>query len=418
MPDLFSQKLAQELKTQGPLADRLRPLNFAQYFGQEHLVGQGKILRQIIENDQIPSLIFWGPPGSGKTSLARLIAQMTKADFVEFSAAQASVADIRAAAKEAQDKLKFNGQRTILFLDEIHRFNKAQQDAFLPLVERGIITLIGATTENPSFEVNSALLSRCRVFVFNQLSKDSLIEIINHALVDQESGLGKLKIVISQEVVEYLAQIANGDARSALNALEMAVKTTPVKAKKISITQEKIKEALQKSSYLYDRAGEQHYNIISALHKSLRGSDVDAALYWLARMLEAGEDPLYVARRLVRFAAEDVGMADPRAIVQAVAAYQACQFIGMPECNVILAELVVYLAKAPKSIAVYQAYLQVQKDVQETMDEPVPLHLRNAPTKLMKNLGYGKDYKYTPLEDDSNQEYLPEKLKGRKYWIK
>ncbi|MFA6428736.1 MAG: replication-associated recombination protein A, partial [Candidatus Buchananbacteria bacterium] len=280
---------------------------------------------------------------------------------------------------------------------------------------RGIITLIGATTENPSFEVNSALLSRCRVFVFNQLTETDIYQILRRALLDKAEGLGNLSIEIDDKILKYLASIANGDARSALNALEMAVKTTAAKGKKIKISQEKIKEALQKSHYLYDRAGEQHYNIISALHKSLRGSNADAALYWLARMLEAGEDPLYVARRLVRFASEDVGMADPRAIIQAVSAYQACQFIGLPECNVILAQCVVYLARAPKSVEVYQAYLAVQQDVKETMDEPVPLHLRNAPTKLMKDLNYGKGYKYTPLVEDKEQEYLPVKLKGRKY---
>lgn len=411
--DLFES----QAPAHAPLADRMRPQDLDQFQGQQELVGAKKLLRKLIEQDQIPSMVFWGPPGSGKTTLARIIANMTDAEFISLSAVSSGVKELREIIKVAADNLKFHGCRTILFIDEIHRWSKSQQDALLPYVENGTITLIGATTENPSFEVNSALLSRSRVFVFEQLGVSDLVKILQEAITDKERGLGKLKIKIDDETLKYLATVSNGDSRTALNALEVAVKVAkPDRNGIIKLDKIQLQESLKKSSYLYDRAGDQHYNIISALHKSLRGSNADAALYWLGRMLEAGEDPLYVARRLVRFASEDIGLANSRALEQAVAGYQACHFIGLPECNVILAQVVVYLAKCNKSNELYSAYMQVQKDVRETMDEPVPIHLRNAPTKLMKNLGYGKDYKYSPDYDyQEEQEYLPEKLKGRKY---
>jgi putative ATPase len=394
----------------------MRPEALTDFIGQEHLLGPGKLLKQAVEGDQIPSMIFWGPPGCGKTTLARIIAKITNSVFIQFSAVTAGVKELKEIIKQARDNAKLHRRKTILFIDEIHRWNKAQQDALLPHIEDGTIILIGATTENPSFEVNSALLSRCRVFVLNKLAGQNIADLLVRAIKDKIQGYGNLKIKIDKEAIKYLATMADGDARVAYNALEFAV-TSVVGGKEINLDQEKIKEALQKSHLLYDRAGEEHYNIISALHKSLRGSDADAALYWLARMLEAGEDPLYVARRLVRFASEDVGLADPQALVQAVSAYQACHFIGMPECNVILAQAVVYLARAPKNNDLYVAYGEVQRDVKETENDPVPLHLRNAPTKLMKNLGYGKGYKYNPDYDYQGdiQDYLPKKLKGRKY---
>ncbi len=415
--DLFDHNLAQKMAKEAPLADRMRPISLERFFGQEQIIGAGKLLRQLIEKDEIPSLIFWGPPGTGKTTLAKIIANLTDSEFISFSAVNCGVSDLKAIIREAADKRKFNSKKTILFIDEIHRWNKSQQDALLPHVETGIVTLIGATTENPSFEVNSALLSRTRVFVLEQLTEGDLVAILKSALLDKEKGLGNHKIKADDEVLEYLAKLSNGDARVALNALELAVKATKsLKSGIIKLDKKAIKESLQRHSHLYDKTGDQHYNIISALHKSLRGSDADAALYWLARMLEAGEDPLYVARRLVRFASEDVGLANSLALTQAVAGYQACHFIGMPECNVILAQVVVYLAKCQKSNELYEAYLNVQQDVKETMDEPVPLHLRNAPTKLMKNLGYGKDYKYSPKYNyREEQEYLPESLKGKRY---
>ena len=415
--DLFDQNLSQKMASEAPLAEKMRPITFGQFVGQNEVIGPKKLLRKLIENDQVPSMIFWGPPGSGKTTLARIIANMTDSEFVSFSAVTSGVKDLRQVILAAQDRRKFHQQRTILFIDEIHRWSKSQQDALLPHVEGGVIVLVGATTENPSFEVNSALLSRCRVFVLEQLSEENLVRIIKQALVDEQRGLGGLKVAAKDGAIEYLATLSNGDARIALNALEFAVKATrPDKNGIIKLGTGIIKESLQKSSYLYDKAGEQHYNIISALHKSLRGGNADAALYWLARMLEAGEDPLYVARRLVRFASEDVGLANSRALEQAVAGYQACSFIGLPECNVILAQVTVYLAKCKKSNGLYVAYNQVQKDVRETIDEPVPLHLRNAPTKLMKDLHYGQGYKYSPdFGYQEEQEYLPEKLKNRKY---
>ena len=416
MSDLFDQQFQQDIKRNAPLADRLRPESLADFVGQKEIVGEGKLLRQAMENDEIPSMIFWGPPGTGKSTLARIIAKMTKSHFVQLSAVSSGVKEFREIIKLAADRRKFNGQRTILFIDEIHRWNKAQQDGLLPYVEQGMITLIGATTENPSFEVISALLSRSRVFVLNQLSEHDLELIIQRAV---QTGFPKLKIDADDKLIRYLASLANGDGRVALNALEFAVNSTkPNSQGKIILDKEIIKESLQKSSFLYDKAGEQHYNIISALHKSVRGGNADAALYWLGRMLEAGEDPLYVARRLVRMSVEDIGLADPAALPLAVAAYQAAHFLGMPECDIALAECVVYLARAKKSVEVYQAYGQVKQDVKETMDEPVPLHLRNAPTKLMQDLNYGKDYKYSPSYDwQEDQEYLPEKLKGKKYLI-
>jgi len=417
--DLFDQNLKKNIRETAPLADRLRPSNFDEFMGQEEVVGEGRLLRQLIELDQLPSIIFWGPPGTGKTTLARIIAQMTKSFFVQFSAVTSGVVELRQVIKEAQERRKFNSTRTILFIDEIHRWNKSQQDALLPHVENGTVVLIGATTENPSFEVNSALLSRSRVFVLKPLSRENIFEIFKRALGDKDRGLGLLKVKIDDEALQFLATMANGDARIGLNTLELAAKAIkPNKEGVVELKKEIVKEALQKTHLLYDRAGEEHYNIISALHKSMRGGDADASLYWLGRMLEAGEDPLYVARRLVRFASEDIGLADPQALVQAVAAYQACHFIGMPECNVILAQAVAYLARAKKSNDLYLAYGEVKKDIKETEADPVPLHLRNAPTGLMKDLGYGKNYKYTPeyaSPEEAKQDYLPEKLRGRKY---
>lgn len=412
-----------------PLADRMRPETLENFLGQDEIVGPGKLLRQAIAGDNLPSMIFWGPPGSGKTTLARIIAHDTKSEFLQFSAVTSGIKDLKEVIKKARSNA-IEDRKTILFIDEIHRWNKAQQDALLPHVERGTIILIGATTENPSFEVRGALLSRCRVFVLKQLGQEQIIEIIKRALGDKARGLGGLKIKIDDGAVNLLAQMSNGDARVALSVLEYAALTssplsTGQAGSSVSdiagegsqeITVATIKEAFQKSYLFYDKDGEEHYNIISALHKSLRGSDANAALYWLARMLEAGEDPLYVARRLVRFASEDVGLANSQALEQAVAAYQACHFIGLPECNVILAQAVVYLAKCKKSNELYAAYGQAADDVREYGNLPVPLHIRNAPTKLMKNLGYGKEYKYSPdYSYKEEQQYLPDKLKGKKY---
>lgn len=391
-----------------PLADRMRPETLADFVGQEKLLGEGKILRKAIEIDNIPSIIFWGPPGSGKTTLASIIAKITKGEFAKLSATTSGVKDIRVKIKKAEE-LKKAGKKTIMFIDEIHRFNKSQQDTLLPYVENGTIVLIGATTENPSFEVNNALLSRCRVFVLEKLDAEHIEKILKNALDDEKRGLGNLKIAISGKDLKFLAEMSDGDARVALNALEFASDINKKIDKKI------IEEALQKS-LAYDKNGEEHYNIISALHKSMRGGNADASLYYLARMLEGGENPLYIARRLIRFASEDIGIANSFALDQAVSAYQACHFIGMPECSVNLAQAVVYMAKSKKSNELYKAYNKAADDVKKFGSLPVPLHIRNASTKLMKELNYGKGYKYSPdFEYKENQEYMPEKLKGKKY---
>ncbi|WKZ24653.1 MAG: replication-associated recombination protein A [Patescibacteria group bacterium] len=399
-----------KINNNAPLADRLRPVEFEDFFGQDELIKDNSLLRRALVAEQLPSLIFWGPPGSGKTTLALLLASKIKADFIRFSAVTEGVADLRRALGRAREN-KLLEQRTILFIDEIHRWNKAQQDALLPHLEGGDIILIGATTENPSFELRSALLSRCRVIVLKTLSQEALREIIKRALTDKERGLGENKVSMEDEALELLINLSQGDARAALNILEASALLDK------KITTEIIKTAAQKSHLLYNKAGEEHYNAISALHKSLRGSDENAALYWLARMLEAGEDPLYVARRLVRFASEDVGLANSRALEQAVAAYRGCAFIGMPECSVILAQLVVYLARCKKSNALYMGYQAAAKDAEATSNYGVPLHLRNASTDLMKDLGYGDGYKYSPNHNyQEEQTYWPKELgKGKKY---
>jgi putative ATPase len=410
----------------------MRPRTLDEIVGQEHLLGSGRVLRQSIEADTMSSMILWGPPGSGKTTLAEVIARQTHAHFVRLSAVSAGVADLRKVVEDARKLKQFSNQRTILFIDEIHRFNKAQQDAVLPHVEHGVVTLIGATTENPSFEVISALLSRSRVFVLRALTEEQILTILHRALEDKERGLGRLNISVDDEALRQIAVFANGDARIALNVLELAVQgSRKASGEKgvIHITLATVEDVMQHRALLYDKGGDQHYDTISALHKSLRGSDPDAALYWLARMLEAGEDPLYVVRRLIRFASEDVGMADPQALLVCVAAQQAVHFVGLPEANLALAQAVVHLATAPKSNALYEAYSRVQEDVQQTRNDPVPLQIRNAPTQLMKDLDYGKDYKYAhdyykdmQIDDPdrppaiSLQEYLPERLKGRRYY--
>ena len=392
-----------------PLAERMRPRTLDEFLGQEEIVGEGKLLRQAISQDKLPSMIFWGPPGCGKTTLALIIAKATKADFARFSAVTSGLKDLREIIKRAQSN-EWQNKKTILFIDEIHRWNKIQQDALLPHVENGLIILIGATTENPSFEVRGALLSRCRVFVLKQLDAEQIVAILETAVKDKDRGLGNINLKIEKIVLQKIAEMSNGDPRIALNVLEYSASLSD------DITFEIIKEAFQKSYLFYDKDGDEHYNIISALHKSMRGGDANASLYWLARMLEAGEDPLYVARRLVRFVSEDIGLANSRALEQAVAAYNACHFIGLPECNVILAQAVVYMAKCKKSNELYVAYGKAKKDVEDFGNLPVPLYIRNAPTKLMKNLGYGKDYKYSPDFDyQEEQDYLPDKLKNRKY---
>ena len=408
---LFERKVPQ------PLAARLRPNTLEEYVGQTHLLGPGKVLRRLIESDQISSMIFWGPPGVGKTTLARIIAQHTKAAFIDFSAVTSGIKEIRTVMQQAEENRRF-GERTIVFVDEIHRFNKAQQDAFLPFVEKGSIILIGATTENPSFEINGALLSRCKVFVLQSLKTEELMELLRRALRDPR-GFGGQTIHITDDLLEVLAVFANGDARTALSTLEMVVLNGDVGADgSVTVSEETIEQCTSKKSLLYDKKGEEHYNLISALHKSMRNSDPDAAVYWLARMLEAGEDPLYVARRVIRFASEDVGLADPRALEQAVAAYQACHFLGMPECTVHLTQAVVYMAMAPKSNALYKAYEHAKSDAVKQLAEPVPLVIRNAPTKLMKELDYGKGYQYAHDAADklTTIQCLPDSLLGRTYY--
>jgi len=408
-----------ELPGDLPLAARMRPHNFDEFVGQEHIVGTGRVLRKSIEADQLPSMILWGPPGSGKTTLGYVIASVTKSHFSPLSAVNAGVADLRRIVNEARRRRRLTGQRTILFVDEIHRFNKTQQDVILPYVENGVVILIGATTENPSFEVISALLSRSRVFSLNSLTDAEVRLIAERAVKNEERGLGKLNVELAEDALAHLVVMSNGDARVALNALEMATQATAPDAdghRRLNL--KTIEEAMQHRALLYDKAGDQHYDLISALHKSLRGSDADAALYWLGRMLEAGEDPLYIVRRLVRFASEDVGMADPQALVVAVAAQQAVHFIGMPEGNLALAEAVTYLATAPKSNSLYEAYSKVQQDVERSRNEPVPLHLRNPVTKLMQDSGYGKDYKYAHNYPGHfvEQQNLPDMLKGKQYY--
>ncbi len=400
-----------------PLASRMRPRTLEEFAGQGHLLGEGKILRQLIDADRISSMIFWGPPGVGKTTLARIIANRTKASFIDFSAVTSGIKEIRGVMEQAEKNRMF-GEKTILFVDEIHRFNKAQQDAFLPYVEKGSIILIGATTENPSFEINSALLSRCKVFVLNALSSEELVALLHTALEDTR-GFGGQSIVIEETLLEMIANFANGDARSALGTLEMAVLNGRREGGTTTVERGLLAQCISKKSLLYDKNGEEHYNLISALHKSMRNSDPDAAVYWLARMLEGGEDPLYIARRLIRFASEDIGMADSRALQLAVAAYQACHFLGMPECDVHLTHAVVYLSLAPRSNALYQAILAAKKDAAERMAEPVPLQIRNAETALMKELEYGKGYLYAHDTEErlTAMDCLPESLLGRRYYL-
>ncbi len=399
-----------------PLASRVRPVSLEEFVGQEHLLGPGKMLRQLIERDQISSMIFWGPPGVGKTTLASIIAGRTKADFINFSAVTSGIKEIREVMNQAENSRRM-GIRTVLFVDEIHRFNKAQQDAFLPYVEKGSIILIGATTENPSFEINGALLSRCKVFVLKALEEKDLVKLLKQAL-KHPSGFGKQQVRITEDQLTAIAAFANGDARTALNTLEMAVLNGEISPEGITVTDEGLAQCISRKSLLYDKTGEEHYNLISALHKSMRNSDPDAAIYWMCRMLEGGENPLYIARRLIRFASEDVGMADSNALQVAVAAYQACHFLGMPECDVHLTHAVTYLAMAPKSNALYTACEECKRDVRNHRAEPVPLWLRNAPTKLMKELDYGRGYQYAhdTSEKLTNMECLPESLQGREYY--
>lgn len=410
------ESLFYNANTQEPLANRLRPQDLDDYVGQKHLIGKGKILSQLIENDTVSSMIFWGPPGVGKTTLARIIANKTQSKFINFSAVTSGIKEIKLVMKEAENAAIY-GQKTIVFVDEIHRFNKAQQDAFLPFVEKGSIILIGATTENPSFEINSALLSRCKVFVLKGLSVDDLMDMMKKALIDKR-GFGYMQVAIDDELLYMIAGFANGDARTALNTLEMVVLNGEKQEDKVFVSKEILEQCVNQKSLLYDKKGEEHYNLISALHKSMRNSDVNAAIYWLARMLEAGEDPLYVARRLVRFASEDVGMADSRALEICVAAYQSCHFIGMPECSVHLTHAVTYLSLAPKSNALYMAYESAKQDANKMLAEPVPLVIRNAPTKLMKDLEYGKGYEYAHDNEDklTMMQCMPDSLLGREYY--
>lgn len=403
-------------RAMAPLASRLRPDTLDGFVGQEHLLGPGKILRRLIEKDQISSMIFWGPPGVGKTTLASIIAGQTKSEFINFSAVTSGIKEIRDVMNRAEASRRV-GLRTVLFVDEIHRFNKAQQDAFLPYVEKGSIILIGATTENPSFEINAALLSRCRVFVLKALTEDNLVQLLENA-VRNPAGFGNENVQISRESLRAIAAFADGDARSALNTLEMAVLNGEISASGITVTEEGLSQCISRKSLLYDKSGEEHYNLISALHKSMRNSDPDAAVYWMMRMLEGGENPLYIARRLIRFASEDVGMADSNALQVAVAAYQACHFLGMPECDVHLTHAVVYLSMAPKSNALYTACELCKEDVRSMPAEPVPMQIRNAPTELMKELGYGKGYEYAHDTEEklTHMQCMPERLKDRTYY--
>lgn len=409
-PSLFSNTIPQ------PLAARLRPETLEEYVGQTHLVGKNGILRRLIENDSISSMIFWGPPGVGKTTLAQIIAHTTRSRFIEFSAVTSGIKEIREVMKQADTSSQY-GQRTIVFVDEIHRFNKAQQDAFLPFVEKGSIILIGATTENPSFEINSALLSRCKVFVLKALTAEDIQSLLKRALTSPK-GFGGQRIVIADDLLAAIAEFANGDARTALSTLEMAVLNGEEVNGTTTVTKEIVEQCTSRKSLLYDKHGEEHYNLISALHKSMRNSDPDAAVYWLARMLESGEDPIYIARRVTRFAAEDIGLADPRALEIAVAAFTACRLIGVPECNVHLTEAVIYMALAPKSNAMETAYFTARKDALEHLAEPVPLVIRNAPTSLMKDIGYGKGYKYAHDYKDklTTMQCLPDSLKDKTYY--
>ncbi|MFH1381491.1 MAG: replication-associated recombination protein A [Chloroflexota bacterium] len=426
--DMFQRQYEEQLKREAPLATRMRPVTFEEFVGQEHIVGADRVLRKAIETGKLPSIILWGPPGSGKTTLANIIAHTTNSHFSAVSAVTAGVADLRRIIEEARERRRLHQQKTILFIDEIHRFNKAQQDAILPHVEDGTVTLIGATTENPSFEVTSPLLSRARVLTLEALSDEQIGLLLQRALKDKEKGLGDLNVQAEPEALNHLIKMAKGDARIALNGLELAAMSTPPNTKGLDpkarpegkrvVTLATVEDALQRRALLYDRAGDQHYDFISALHKSLRGSDPDAALYWLARMLEAGEDPLFVARRLVRAASEDIGMADPQALVVAMAAQQAVHFIGMPEGNLALAQAAVYLATAPKSNSLYTAYSQVQQAIKQGADDAVPLYLRNPVTGLMKKSGYGKDYKYPHSYPGHfvEERYLPPSLAGRRFY--
>jgi putative ATPase len=417
MDSLFPEEPV-DAPAKAPLAERMRPRTFDEFVGQEDLLAPGKPLREAIERDLLQSIILWGPPGTGKTTLARIIADMTKARFVSFSAVLAGIKEIREVMTEAERIRRTTGRRTIVFIDEIHRFNKAQQDAFLPRVEAGDIVLIGATTENPSFEVNAALLSRSKVFVLRGLDTDEIASILQRALADPQRGVGERPIAIDADTLRAIALNANGDARSALNLLELTVASAPIVDGERRIDAARVSQTIQRRALLYDKSGEEHYNLISALHKSMRNSDPDASVYWLARMVEAGEDPMYIARRLVRFASEDIGNADPQALTVAVAAKDAVHFIGMPEGNTALAQAAIYLATAPKSNAVYEAYNQAADDAHRDVAQPVPLHLRNAPTKLMKNLDYGKGYQYAHDEADAiaDMSCLPPALADRKYY--
>ncbi len=417
--DLFEHKAQEMINKEAPLAARMRPRNLEEFIGQEHIIGNGKVLRNAIESGRLPSIILWGPPGSGKTTLAFIISNYTRSHFSPVSAVSAGVSDLRKIIEEAKERRRLYQQKTILFIDEIHRFNKGQQDAILPYVEDGTVTLIGATTENPSFEVNTPLLSRSRVFVLKPLGDEEIRTIIKRALKDKERGLGGMNIDLPDDALEHMTVMSGNDARIALNALEIAALTAPPDAiGKRTVSLEIIEDTFQHRVLQYDRAGEQHYDLISALHKCMRDSDPDATLYWLGRMIEAGEDPLYIVRRIIRFASEDIGLADPQALVVAVAAQQAVHFIGLPEGNLALAEAAVYMATAPKSNSLYTGYSKIQHEIQHGSNEPVPLHLRNAVTGLMKNLGYGKDYKYAhnfPCHY-VEQQHLPDSLKDRRFY--